>query len=109
MRIKNLFPVSLATLAVISLGACSNTPDRNNDGIDPLTQAVIKGPVVKTVAKPIAEPAVVDGKKYPVATPSVTPDVVVSPHKPYNLVGVKNYKSGDKVRDPYTKKIFMVP
>lgn len=97
---KKFFPASLSALIAFSCGACSNIPDKNNTGVDPLTGAV---------TTETSGPALVEGKKYPVATPSATPEVVVSPHKPHNLVGVKNYKSGDKVRDPYTKQIFLVP
>jgi len=47
--------------------------------------------------------------KVPVATPTNTPGIVVSPFKPHNKVNVTGFKSGTKARDPYTKGIFLVP
>ena len=47
--------------------------------------------------------------RYPVATPTNDPNVVISPYKPYNRVGVKNLRPGQKAQDPYTKQIFLVP
>lgn len=111
MSIQKLLLGHLGVLAAFAFASCSETtkPDVNNNGVDALTQAVTDGPKPKKVEPKIAVEPLVDGKKYPVAKPSSRPGVVVSPYKPYNLVGVKNYKSGDKARDPYTKQIFLVP
>ncbi len=43
---------------------------------------------------PLAQPTP-DGKK----------DMVISPFKPYNVIDVKGYKSGDIVGDPSTAKV----
>ena len=112
MNSKKILIFSLGALASIGLQSCGDTtnsapaPPIGNNGIDPLTIAVANGPIAKAAP---STPPVVDNKKYPAATLSATPGVVVSPYKPYNLVGVSKYKSGDKARDPYTKQIFLVP
>ena len=54
-------------------------------------------------------PAPAQQGQYPEAFPSGTPEVVISPYKPYNKVRVKGFKPGDLARDPETKKIFVVP
>lgn len=112
MNKKHLLITSLSALAALGLHSCSKTPysaavtPQGNDGIDPLTVAVANGPIVKnTPDVDVVNP----NKSYPAATLSATPGVVVSPYKPYNLVGVSKYKSGEKARDPYTKQIFLVP
>ena len=37
------------------------------------------------------------------------PGIVVSPYSPGRYVDVRGYKRGDKVRDPFTQKFFLVP
>jgi len=46
---------------------------------------------------------------YPVARPSDTPGLVVSPYPPHNLVDVRSIPPGARVRDPSTGGIFIRP
>jgi predicted small secreted protein len=46
---------------------------------------------------------------YPVARPSGTPGLVVSPYPPHNLVDVRAIPPGARVRDPSTGGIFIRP
>ncbi len=55
---------------------------------------------------PAPQPA---APKYPAATRSSDPDVVVSPYKPYNKVRVTGFKPGQLAKDPTTDKIFVIP
>lgn len=55
----------------------------------------------------VPAPELPDLSKIPVATPAPAgvKSAVISPYKPYNLITVKGYKSGDIVGDPSTAKI----
>lgn len=46
---------------------------------------------------------------YPAAFPTDTPNVVISPHKPYNKVNIQGIAPGRLATDPTTNKIFVVP
>jgi hypothetical protein len=46
---------------------------------------------------------------YPVARPSDTPGLVISPYPPHNLVDVRGIPPGARVRDPSTGGIFIRP
>ncbi len=47
--------------------------------------------------------------EYPVATPTETPNEVISPFPPYNRIDVEGFRSGQLARDPSNNKIFRVP
>ncbi len=36
-------------------------------------------------------------------------NVVISPFTPYNSLSYKGFKGGDRVWDPYTRKVFIIP
>lgn len=56
-----------------------------------------------------APPAPAPTGNYPAAFPTQTPNVVISPHKPYNKVNVKGIAPGRLATDPTTGQIFVVP
>ena len=46
---------------------------------------------------------------YPLARRTSTPNQVISPYPPYNVIDVRDFRSGDLARDPGNQKIFRVP
>ena len=57
----------------------------------------------------IQAPPPVDNSNYPTATRTSDPNVVISPHRPYNKVKVTGLQPGQKARDPFTNEVFLVP
>jgi hypothetical protein len=49
-----------------------------------------------------SQPAQTSSGKYPMATPSIKANTVISPYAPYNVIDVTGFKSGDKLCDPST-------
>jgi len=89
MKTKHIFLLTATAAALVScnpVGLTTNTPTVGSD---------VPAPKVEGVAKvPLAHPTP-DGKK----------DTVISPYRPYNVIDVKGYKSGDIVGDPSTAKV----
>lgn len=49
-----------------------------------------------------AQPSRTSSGKYPMATPSIKPNTVISPYPPYNVLDTTGASSGDKLCDPST-------
>lgn len=47
--------------------------------------------------------------EYPVAERTDNPNRVISPYKPYNVIDVEGFRSGQLAKDPSNGKIFRVP
>jgi hypothetical protein len=47
--------------------------------------------------------------EYPVAKATDSPDRVISPYEPYNVIDVSGFHSGQLARDPSNRKIFRIP
>jgi len=47
--------------------------------------------------------------QYPVAQRTDNPNRVLSPYKPYNVIDVEGFRSGQLAKDPSNGKIFRVP
>lgn len=58
---------------------------------------------------PTPGPGPIAPTEYPVAQRTNNPDQVISPFDPNRVIDISGYKSGQKVRDPENKKIFIVP
>ncbi len=65
------------------------------------------GPAPEPTPNPV--PPTPGPTEYPVAQRTNNPDQVVSPFDPNRVIDISGYKSGQKVRDPENKKIFIVP
>ncbi|MDP4625622.1 MAG: hypothetical protein NWT08_10855 [Akkermansiaceae bacterium] len=46
---------------------------------------------------------------YPTAERTANPNQVISPYKPYNVIDVEGFRSGQLAKDPSNGKIFRVP
>lgn len=57
---------------------------------------------------PAPEPAA-PASKYPTATRSDNPNLVISPYKPHNVIDVTGFKSGQLAKDPSNNRIFVIP
>ncbi|MEY3395414.1 MAG: hypothetical protein RL346_1650 [Verrucomicrobiota bacterium] len=47
--------------------------------------------------------------EYPVAEKTVNPNYVISPHAPYNVINIQDFRPGQLAMDPSTNQIFRVP
>lgn len=62
-------------------------------------------------ARPAPPPPTANGT-YPTAASTASPDQVISPYAPYNVIditGPPHFKSGQLAKDPSNNKIFRVP
>ncbi|MGB0991122.1 MAG: hypothetical protein ACPG32_01475 [Akkermansiaceae bacterium] len=85
----------LALWPAIALIACSCVPTPGSDAPSSPASGGVHAPVPEAT------------KNYPVAHPHPEgkANYVVSPYRPYNVIDVKGYRSGDIVGDPSTAKV----
>lgn len=48
-------------------------------------------------------------EQYPFAERTDSPDRVISPYSPYNVIDVEGFRSGQLAKDPSNGKIFRIP
>ena len=48
-------------------------------------------------------------EEYPTAERTANPNEVLSPYKPYNVINIEGFRSGQLAKDPSNQKIFRVP
>lgn len=48
-------------------------------------------------------------ESYPTAERTANPNQVISPYKPFNVIDVEGFRSGQLAKDPSNGKIFRVP
>ncbi len=68
----------------------------------PPTQRPSYQPPPRTANPPLPQTSRTSSGSYPVATPSIKPNTVISPYPPYNVLDTTGAKSGDKLCDPST-------
>ena len=88
MKIKSILGVS--SLALF-LASCADVPTPTNPGA---SGAEVPAPRINAAKVPVAHP-----------DPQGRRNMVVSPYRPYNVIDVKGYRSGDIVGDPSTAKV----
>ena len=87
--------LSLLTITAAILASCAPTPTPLSGGPNPPTNGEVPAPQAEaTTNVPTGRPSP-DGKK----------NMIISPYKPYNLIDVSGYKSGDIVGDPSTASL----
>lgn len=75
----------------------------NSQNYRPPNQRPTYTPPPRTIpSTPPAQPTHTSSSKYPMATPSIKPNTVISPYAPYNVLDTTGAKSGDKLCDPST-------
>ncbi|WP_411827750.1 hypothetical protein [Luteolibacter sp. AS25] len=47
--------------------------------------------------------------QYPTATGTANPNQVLSPYKPYNVIDIEGFRSGQLAKDPSNGQIFRIP
>lgn len=88
MKISYIVALSISAL----FAACAPTPP--SASTTPSSGGEVAAPVVDNLNVPVARP-LPDGQK----------NKVISPYRPYNVIDVKGYRSGDIVGDPSTGTI----
>lgn len=83
--------IPLAVLSAISL-SCAPTPSANTDATT--DDETVPAPAVEDSNIPVGRP-----------DPNGRKNMVISPYRPYNLIDVKGYRSGEVVGDPSTAKV----
>lgn len=92
MTMKKIKPIHGLALLVLGLASCADTPSAQ---IAPgATGAEVPAPSIDTKKIPLAHP-----------DPQGRANMVVSPYRPYNVIDVKGYRSGNIVGDPSTAKV----
>jgi len=79
----------------------------DNQPSDPYAQTIEPSAPEPSPTTPAASSAATGD--YPVARPTTTPNQVISPFEPHNVIDVEGFRSGQLARDPSNKKIFRVP
>ena len=89
MKIKPIHGLTAISLAIAS---CVPTPTSGNNP--------------STSGSEVPAPQIQDLSKIPVGRPDPTgrANMVISPYRPYNIIDVKGYRSGEIVGDPSTGK-----
>ncbi len=89
--------ITLLTIAAAALASCVPTPAPNPNALG-FTQAP---------GSEVPAPKVASQRRVPMGHPDPQgrPNMVVSPFRPYNIIDVKGYRSGDIVGDPSTAKV----
>jgi hypothetical protein len=82
--------------------AVTNAPGALNP---PAYQDTAPIPPLPQPSPPVAPPV----KKYPTATKTDNPNLVVSPYKPYNVIDIKGFQPGALAKDPSNNQIFVIP
>lgn len=95
MKTRHLTPPLAAVAMAVILSSCgSTTTDLTPPGTT-TPGAEVPAPKIKTTHNaPIGHP-----------DPQGRANMIISPYRPYNLINVKGYSSGDIVGDPSTAKI----
>ncbi len=88
MKIRFIF--GIAALA-ISLSSCADVPGTSNNPGS--SGAEVPAPRINIAKVPTGHPH-----------PEGKANMVVSPYRPYNVIDIKGYRSGDIVGDPSTGK-----
>lgn len=84
----------------IAAPSCSEPPQSRPPAPAPYDPAPITDPYASLPQKPAKT------SDYPLATPiQGTRDQVISPYKPYNVIEVKGFRTGQLARDPSTAPI----
>ena len=98
---KQHITLPLLVVAATALSACAPVPAPNPNRPGAPSDASIDSDA------PVPAPTVDSTSKLPVAHPDPQnrPNMVVSPYRPYNVIDVKGYRSGDVVGDPSTAKV----
>lgn len=47
--------------------------------------------------------------EYPTATKTANPNQVLSPYKPFNVIDIEGFRSGQLAKDPSNQQIFRIP
>ncbi len=93
MNTRNII---ILTASAAALASCAPVPaPYGQDSASGVSGPAVSAPVVKQNLKvPTGHP-----------DPQNRPNMVVSPYRPYNIIDVKGYKSGEIVGDPSTAKV----
>ncbi len=90
MNTRNII---ILTASAAALASCAPAPAPYGQGNTPTPGA--SAPAAESnISVPIGHP-----------DPQNRPNMVVSPYRPYNIIDVKGYKSGEIVGDPSTAKV----
>jgi len=89
------FHLSLLTITAALLASCASISEPRSDEPSPSANGEVPAPqATSSINVPTGRPSP-DGKK----------NMIISPYRPYNLIDVSGYKSGDIVGDPSTASI----
>ena len=87
MKIKSTLGASAIAIMLASCAEVTQPANPSAPG------AEVPAPRINIARVPVAHP-----------DPQGRPNMVVSPYRPYNIIDVKGYRSGDIVGDPSTAK-----
>ncbi len=97
--------ITLLTITAAALASCAPYPAPNPN--NPNSPGFTSQSPASTAGPEVPAPRVETQGKVPVGHPDPQgrANMVVSPYRPYNVIDVKGYRSGDIVGDPSTAKV----
>lgn len=96
--------ITLLTICAGALASCAPYPGPNPNGPNGANRGTTPS---QTAGPEVPAPQVDAHRNIPTGHPDPQgrPNMIVSPYRPYNIIDVKGYRSGDIVGDPSTAKV----
>ncbi|MBT8044240.1 MAG: hypothetical protein KJO79_04755 [Verrucomicrobiae bacterium] len=104
MKIQHIV---ILTVVAAALASCAPVPPPNPNGMGGAGTPGVSTPTPQFTGPEVPAPMVESNRKVPTGHPDPQgrPNMVVSPYRPYNVIDVKGYRSGEIVGDPSTAKV----